>query len=248
MTGQQTLWPLQPARPALRDDDVQVFRAALDQSPAVVRACLELLAPAERERAEKFVFRKDRERFVVARAALRTLLGGYVRLAPERLSFDYGPYGKPSLSDAQGLRFNVSHSRGLALYAVTRGREIGLDLEYVRDDVDVEQLAEHFFSRRETATLSALPATERKQAFFNCWTRKEAYIKARGEGLSHPLHGFDVTLAPGEPAALLHTAGDEREAARWSLRQLNPDAGYAAAVAVEGHGWRLACWQMSHFS
>ncbi|HVF42741.1 MAG TPA: 4'-phosphopantetheinyl transferase superfamily protein [Pyrinomonadaceae bacterium] len=246
---QQAPWPRPPALPALGSDDVHVFRAPLDAPPAAVGAHFELLDAAERGRAARYVFQKDRDHFVVARATLRTILGRYLRLDPARLAFDYGPYGKPSLADAQNgqcLRFNVSHSRGLALYAVTLGREIGLDLEYMRDDVDLESIADQFFSRREAAALRALPAHERVQGFFNCWTRKEAYIKARGEGLSHPLDQFDVALAPGEPAALLHTAADGREAARWSLRELSPGAGYAAAVAVEGRGLRLSCWQASH--
>ncbi len=142
------------------------------------------------------------------------------------------------------IRFNISHSRGVALYAVTCGREVGIDLEYMRSDLEVEQIAGRFFSRREIATLHALPAALRRYAFFLCWTRKEAYIKARGEGLSLALDQFDVSLIPGEPAALLGTRPDADEALRWSLLELTPGPPeYASALAVEGVGWSLALWQ-----
>jgi 4'-phosphopantetheinyl transferase len=131
----------------------------------------------------------------------------------------------------------------LALYALTRGRALGVDVEYVRDDLAGQEIAERFFSRQEVRALSALPADARTRAFFNCWTRKEAYIKARGEGLSLPLDQFDVSLTPGEPAALLGTRPDPQEAARWLLRELAPARGYVAALAVEGRGWRLRQWR-----
>jgi 4'-phosphopantetheinyl transferase len=130
----------------------------------------------------------------------------------------------------------------LALYGFTRGREIGLDLEFRREDFASEQIAEHFFSAREVEMLRALPLQLKTEGFFNCWTRKEAYIKAVGLGLSLPLDQFDVSLAPQEPVALLRTGDDEREAARWSLKALTPAEGYSAALAVEGHDWHLKCW------
>jgi 4'-phosphopantetheinyl transferase len=131
----------------------------------------------------------------------------------------------------------------VALYAVARGREVGIDLEFIRRDLEVEQIAERFFSRQEIATLRALPADLRRDAFFLCWTRKEAYIKARGEGLSLPLDQFDVSLIPGEPAALLSTRPDSDEALRWSLQELPLGSGYVAALAVEGRGRSFSCWQ-----
>jgi 4'-phosphopantetheinyl transferase len=120
---------------------------------------------------------------------------------------------------------------------------VGIDIERIRSDLEVGEIADRFFSRREVAMLQTLPTEEQRQAFFRCWTRKEAYIKARGEGLSLPLDEFDVSLAPGEPAAILGTRPDSSEASRWSLQELAPAPGYVAALAVEGHGWRLACWQ-----
>jgi len=200
----------------------------------------------ERSRAARFYFRRDRERFIVARAILRVILGRYLNRAPESLSFSYGSHGKPALaskSGAEPICFNTSHSQGMALYVVTRGREIGVDLELIRDGLAVEQIAEQFFSRREISALCSLPAELRRRAFFLCWTRKEAYIKARGEGLSLPLDQFEVSLTPGQPAALVSVREDSNEAYRWSLEELFPAANYAAALAVEGRDWSLACWQ-----
>jgi 4'-phosphopantetheinyl transferase len=230
----------------LGSDEVHVWRATLDQPPSQIESFRHTLAADEHARAERFYFQRDREHFIVARGVLRSLLGCYLNKAPECLSFRYSSYGKPALAWESGgntVRFNLSHSHGVALYAVTRGREVGIDLEYIRSDLEVEQIAERFFSRREVATLRTLPPEVQRQAFFLCWTRKEAYIKARGEGLSLPLDQFDVSLIPGEPVALLSTQGDPYEVSRWSLQELTPAPGYAAALAVEGRGWHLACWR-----
>lgn len=208
---------------------------------------LHLLSADERERAERFHFRRDRDHFIAARGLLRLLLSRYLGLPPQQLSFSYSPYGKPSLAaerDRARLRFNVSHSQGIALYAFTLEREIGVDVEYIRQDVVGESVAEHFFSAQEVASLRSLPAEVQPQAFFNCWTRKEAFIKARGEGLSFPLDQFDVSLVPGEPAALISTRNDLLEASRWSLQTLPVEEGYVAALAVEGYNWRLECWTL----
>ena len=151
------------------------------------------------------------------------------------------PWLRESGGDA--IRFNMSHSHGVALYAVTRDREVGIDVEFIRRDLEVEQIAERFFSPRETATLRALPTALREHAFFLCWTRKEAYIKARGEGLSLPLDQFDVSLIPGGPAALLSAHPDSSEALRWSLQELPLASGYVAALALEGRGGPVSCWQ-----
>lgn len=224
---------------------MHLWLAKLDQPTEILRAMRQLLSPDEIQRAERFHFRKHREHFTVARGVLRTILGGYLRVEPSQLSFAYSAYGKPALAGMQDqltLRFNLSHSHELALYAFTLRREIGLDLEYRREDFASEQIAERFFSAREVEMLRALPSRLRTEGFFNCWTRKEAYIKAVGLGLSLPLDQFDVSLAPSEPAALLRTGDDEREAARWSLRELTPAEGYTAALAVEGHDWQLKCW------
>ncbi len=238
-------WGCPPDALLLGRDDVHVWRATLDETPSRIDGFLHTLAADERTRAERFYFPRDRARFIVARGVQRAILGLYSNRAPQRVSFSYGSHGKPHLaceSGAAAIRFNISHSYGVALYAVTRAREVGIDLEFIRGNLEVEQIAERFFSHRETATLRALPTDLRESAFFRCWTRKEAYIKATGAGLSLPLDQFDVSLTPSEPAALLSTQPDPDEAHRWSLQELTPAPGYAAALAVQGHGWCLACW------
>jgi 4'-phosphopantetheinyl transferase len=204
------------------------------------------LSPDERDRAGAFVRERDRRHFTVGRGVLRAILSRYAGIPPKQVRFCYGPHGKPALDEAHGgqtLRFNLAHSHDLALYAVTRGREIGVDLEWVGRPVpDAATIAEHYFSAAERARLRALPELLRHEAFYNCWTRKEAYLKARGEGLSLPLDQFDVSLAPGEPAALLSSHGDPGEVVRWTLWALIPGPGYVAALAVEGGDWQLECW------
>jgi 4'-phosphopantetheinyl transferase len=242
-------WIFPPGILVLGCDAVHVWRATLDQTPSQIQGFLHTLAPDEQARAERFYFERDREHFIVARGVLRAILGGYLDRAPEYLSFCYGSHGKPALageSDGDTIRFSVSHSHGVSLYAVARGREVGIDLELIRADVGALEIAERFFSQREVAMLRALPTEAQRQAFFRCWTRKEAYIKAQGEGLSMPLDQFDVSLTPGEPAAILGTQRNPSEASRWSLHELAPAPGYVAALAVAGHGWHLARWQWPH--
>jgi 4'-phosphopantetheinyl transferase len=217
----------------------------LDVPEWQVRRLWQTLTADERQRAERFLFEKDRTHFVVSRGLLRVLLGGYLRQDPPHLRFTYGPHGKPALATHTGrapLRFNVSHSHGLALYAVTRGREVGVDVERIRPEIAQEKIAERFFAPREVTVLRRLPPLLQTSAFFACWTRKEAYMKAKGDGLALPLDQFEVSLAPGEPAALLRTAWDPQEAAGWALQDLEPAPGYRAAVAVAGHDWHLTCW------
>lgn len=213
---------------------------------ARVRDFERTLAADERDRANRFVRERDRVRFVISRGLLRAILGRYLARDPRCLRFDYNPFGKPMLSTGSGLpaiRFNVSHSDEMALYAVASGREIGVDIERIQSDFSTDDVALRFFSRQEIATFRALPASCRVEAFFACWTRKEAYLKARGNGLALPLDSFDVSLTPGRPAALLNVHDDAVEATRWSLRELFPGPDHVAALAVEGHGWCLHCWQ-----
>ena len=246
MRSLEHLWRPAPAELTLSSAEVHVWRACLDPDASCVEHLQRTLSADESHRAARFHFPRDRRRFIVARGVLRDILGRYLGVPPSELGFRYSSYGKPALADAgdeEGLRFNISHSHEMALFAVTRGREIGVDIEYLRREIACEEIAERFFSIHERASLRALPAEAKHQAFFNCWTRKEAYIKAHGEGLSLPLDQFDVSLAPGEPAALLATRGDPREALRWSLQALTPGPGYVAALAVEGQGWHCSCWQ-----
>jgi 4'-phosphopantetheinyl transferase len=246
MTSPDDLWKPPPAEVTLSSAEIHVWCASLNPAASCIECLQSSLSADELQRAARFHFPRDRRRFTVARGVLRDLLGRYLGVPPSALGFRYSTYGKPALVDAAAateLRFNVSHSHEMALFAVACGREVGVDIEYLGREIRGEEIAERFFSARERACLRELPTEVKHEAFFNCWTRKEAYIKAHGEGLSLPLDQFDVSLAPGEPAALLATWSDPREALRWSLQALTPGPDYVAALAVEGQGWHLTCWQ-----
>lgn len=246
MTSSPSSWDSPPKTLVLPNNEVHVWRASLHVSGPYLRTLEDTLAADEHARAERFYFQMHREHFIAGRGLLRNILSRYLDREPSQLRFCYNSYGKPALTEeagTEGLCFNLSHSHGIALYAITCGREIGVDIEYFRPDVETEKLAERFFSPREAAVLRALPKHLRKEGFFNCWTRKEAYIKAEGQGMSIPLSTFDVSLTPGEPAALLRTESHPQETSRWSLKALSPATGCAAALAVKGHDWELRCWQ-----
>lgn len=237
-------WRTPPREPALPGGEVHVWRAHLDRPAAEMATLAQRLAAAEVERADRFYFERDRRRFVAGRAIVRTLLGRYLGMAAEAIRFAYGPQGKPALAAGCGdgsLTFNLSHSHDLALFAFGRGRALGVDVEWVRPLTDAVAVARRFFSPREVAVVQAAPAARRETVFLEIWTRKEAYIKALGEGLSRPLAGFSVD-AGRERGPLLEVEGDAAEAGRWRLQPLVPGADYVAAVAVEGDGWRLRCW------
>lgn len=240
------VWSFPPKTLKLERDEVHVWRASLDLEASSIQSLRWTLCVEEQQRAERYHFPKDRDRFIVARGLLRAILSFYLGKKPRDLQFVYNQYGKPALSESDNretLCFNLSHSRGLALYAVTQNRNLGVDLEHIRTDFPCEEIAERFFSPKENAVLRTLPLDMKHKAFFTCWTRKEAYIKATGKGLTLPLDQFDVSLIPKEPAMLLSIAGNHQAACRWSLQELIPDPDYVAALAVEGAGWQLKCWQ-----
>jgi 4'-phosphopantetheinyl transferase len=239
-------WSLPQSTLKLSSNDVHIWIAELNSLTMHVHQFAQYLNDEKRMRANRFHLKQDREQFSVCRGVLRIILGQYLRIEPNRIQFSYGPHGKPYLEETVGdstLRFNLGHSNDIALYAFTRCREIGVDIEYLRALPDADQVANRFFSADENAALHALPASQRRQAFFNCWTRKEAYIKAIGKGLAQPLDQFEVSLAPTDPVNLLHVEGAPKEASRWSLNALTPAPGYVAALAVEGHNWRPTIWQ-----
>jgi 4'-phosphopantetheinyl transferase len=231
------VWFSAPAKLELSEDEVHVWRASLRLAPEVLQRLGAALAPAEKSRAARFVFPEGRGDFIAARGILRELLGAYLQRPPASLEFEYGPRGKPALRPGDtgvSIRFSLSHSQGLALYALACRREVGIDLELVQPDFGGEAVAERFFSASELKELRALPRELRAEGFFTCWTRKEAYVKARGDGLQIPLDSFDVSLTPGLPAEL-HSS----DSARWSLRSFQPAPRFVAAVVGEGEGWRL---------
>jgi 4'-phosphopantetheinyl transferase len=236
-------WRQAPSPPRLPANEVHLWRIVIGRTAAEY---VGLLDEDERQHAIAFRFPADHNRYVMTHGVLRALLGAYLDRDPRRLRFCQGPQHKPALiHDVPGesIRFNVAHSADLALVAVAREREVGVDVERIRADLPIEELAYQVFSPREIATLLSLSGEARVRAFFAGWTRKEAYVKALGTGLARALEAFDVSLAPGEPARLLADRDEPAATARWSLRDLTVGVGYAAALAVAGTDWRLSAWQ-----
>jgi 4'-phosphopantetheinyl transferase len=232
MQSEETsMWIAPPHSPALEPGAVHVWRIALDQQDEPLERFRRMLEPDELNRAGRFHFEKDRRHFIVARGFLRSVVARYLNTQPEALRLSYGAYGKPTLASEHVLRFNLSHSHYVALLAVALDAELGVDVEHIRADFASEEIARRFFSRAEVEAFNALPKEEQVAAFFRCWTRKEAYIKAIGKGLSQALDAFDVTLTPGARAELLRT--EEGDAERWWMSDVDVGEGYAGALAVE---------------
>jgi 4'-phosphopantetheinyl transferase len=247
MTISDQAWRRPPAELPWPHDDVHVWRATLALPATAADRLKQCLSPEERDRMGRFHFEQDRRRHLVGRGLLRTLLGRYLNLAPQDLRFAIAAAGKPHLASGQGqLQFNVSHSGEYVLIAIADGRAVGIDVEQVHDDFDVDEVAVHFFSANEQHDLETFTGRAKIEAFYNCWTRKEAYLKAQGAGLSFPLDQFDVSLRPGEPARLIATRPDPAEATRWQLSGLDVADGYKAALVVEGQGWTPRFWDCPH--
>src|SRR5579864_4206604 len=228
----------------LTDRTVHVWPVSTQAPDGVVEQFRSLLAADEIERAARFRFERLQRSFILARGALRVLLGRYLNTEPRDVAFHYGAKGKPTLVAPARLQFNASHSGDLALFAFTLDCEIGVDVEAIRPMPDMEVVAERFFCAEETAELMALPVGQRDDAFFLCWTRKEAYIKATGEGLSTPLDEFRVTLHPDQPAGFVHFARDPIAARAWSLHDLKPALRYAGALAYRDAARRLETFKL----
>jgi 4'-phosphopantetheinyl transferase len=214
--------------------DVIVERISIDTR--TVEKAEALLSEDEVARAGRFVFDRDRKHYIVARANLRKELSERLGLRPESVKFDYGKYGKPVLAknvSSRSLYFNASRSNDVAAYAFAEDREIGVDVEAVRDLPDINDVAEHCFSDRENADFRSLEEMDRLKGFFNCWTRKEAFVKAIGEGLSHPLHDFDVSLVPGKAAQMLRVGDVAGKDCGWEVHRFSPFPGYVGAVVVK---------------
>jgi 4'-phosphopantetheinyl transferase len=212
---------------------VEVSWIDLDAATPDLEDWRDKLDAEERAQAQRFRFDRDRRRYVVRHLWLRELLARRLECSPREIRFAHNPFGKPALP-GRDLNFNLSRSAGKALCVVAQGVELGCDLELRNRDLATDAVAERFFSPIEQLCLSSLPADRRVEGFFNCWTRKEAYIKARGLGLSYPLDAFDVSLAPDEPARLL------RGCEGWSVQSFEPAPGFAAAVVAEARDWALS--------
>ena len=235
------IWKSTPPPLILGDDEVHLWLAAVPDCRSDLEKLRDVLDAGERERAARFHFERDRERYIVARGVLRLLLGSY--LGTSQFALTTNKFGKPFLQPPHdALHFNVSHSRDLALFGFTRVSEIGTDVESIRPDFATQEIANRFFAPDEAAILMQVAESERAGAFFNCWTRKEAYIKARGIGLSLGLSTFAVTLKPGEPATLVRVDNDAGAPGRWTMLSLDVGAEYRAAAALEGAG-SVSCFR-----
>lgn len=234
------------SRKALSERDVHIWHLLLDQPAPLVQQFAHLLSTDERAKASRFHFERDRTRYIVGRGFLRCLLGNYLDIEPQQLQFDYGRHGKPSLaglSHPDALSFNLSHAHHLVLYAVTCGRAVGIDLEYIRQVSEPEQIVERFFTAHEIKTFYALEPSQRLDAFFRVWTFKEAYLKATGAGLSKPLHEMEIPVPPLQPVRLPLGREHAQIHTCWSLQELSVAPGYVAAVAVEGDEYHITYWR-----
>lgn len=242
------VWSPAPKNLIVADHEVHIWRAQLELPLSQVQELRGILTEDELDRANRFSFAIDRQRFIAARGTLRSILSRYLTISPGHLHFHYNQYGKPYLApdcSADLLNFSLSHSGSMALYAITRTMGIGVDIERVRSDFEYEEIAERFFSANEAAILRTIPAEKKLDAFYHCWTRKEAYIKAHGKGLSLPLDSFEVSFAPWEPPVLLATKDESQESSHWTLLDIKPGFGYVGALAVKGIGCSLRYWDWS---
>src|SRR6185503_9225943 len=239
-------WKTPPADLQLGAGEVHVWLGALDVTPERLQELRSVLHADELARADRLLQGPHRVHTAAARGQLRMLLGRYLGVAPQSVQFQFNSFGKPSLARefaASGLRFNLSHSPGLALFGFARGCELGVDIEMVRPDFATTEIAGRFFSVAESVRLSSLAPEQRPCAFFECWSRKEAYIKARGDGLSRRLDSFAVAFGPGAAPSILATNDDPEAFIRWAVHDLQPADGYCGALVVEGPV-AVACWKL----
>jgi 4'-phosphopantetheinyl transferase len=246
MKPRDGIWRVACGMQRLVPKEVHVWRAKLKKPASVLATLQDILSTDEIKRAKRFYFNRDRRRYIVKHAILRFILGNfYLNCRPQALRFGTNRYGKPYLKrkfDEDSLFFNVSDSNELALFAFARNSKIGIDLEYLRPVPDATKIATQFFSKQENAALQALPQQKQQEAFFNCWTRKEAFIKATGRGLNYPLNNFAVSLVPKEAARLIRVGNECRKADEWSLISMAPMTGYVGALAVKMKNLNVKFW------
>jgi 4'-phosphopantetheinyl transferase len=235
----QCVWPSNHADPPLLPGEIHIWSVRLGYASSHIEGLAANLSSDEKVRASRFHFERDRSAFVATRGILRRLLGTYLKYIPSKVEFSYNPKGKPLLAipHVSPIEFNISHSHGLALLAFSLGSPVGIDVELIRSDVASEQIAERYFTPEEVAELRSLPVKDRPEGFFRGWTRKEAYIKALGDGLQIPLGSFRVSLGSEHLPTL-----KSQDSARWLLCSLVPAVGFVGAVAAEDRDWRISCW------
>ncbi len=239
-------WLLPPSDLVLPDDEIHLWRLSLIQSREQLKFLTCILSQDELVRAGRFLFERHQRRFIASRAGLRVILGRYLNVEPTHLRFRYGPNGKPYLSETIGrdaIQFNLSHAEELTLYAFTRGSELGVDVEHMHLLPDMEELAARFFSAKENQVWRKLPRSQRLEVFFDCWTRKEAFVKAIGSGLAQPLKGIQVSLALDMLAHLEWVQQMPDAPSRWSIQALTPAPGYTAALAYAASGRQCKFWE-----
>ncbi|KPJ67459.1 MAG: hypothetical protein AMJ43_04175 [Coxiella sp. DG_40] len=222
-------WLIPTRFPALKPREAHIWLIAIKDFILRLDEFQSILSANERKQAQRFLFIQHQERFIVVHGILRQLLANYLSTASKKINFIYDNYGKPKV---ENIRFNISHSQDLALFAFTKYSDVGVDIEFVKKDFDGDNIAHRFFSEYEIQSLSKLPSAKRSSAFFNCWTRKEAFIKAIGKGLSFPLNKFDVDISHSQKSLLLNVRSNEYKVSDWKLIDLDPHQNYAAALAV----------------
>ena len=232
----------------INSNKVHVWRASLDVTTVELESLLGSLSVDELARAERFHFERDQKRFIAARGILRKILGSYLNKHPGKICFEYGAHGKPMLVHEAGdenICFNLSHSGSLALYAVTLRKKIGIDIENIRDDISIGQVAGQFFSQNEISSLEKIDINKRSGLFFQYWTRKEAFLKARGEGISFPMEQCDVSLISGGLLSPVTVQDNNTEISSLYVQDLFPGNGYAAAIAIEDSDCNISCLHYS---
>ena len=244
---QSTSWSSVPSRLHLNRDEVHVWCVNLNVLDLDINCLKHILSKEENDKADSFHFKDDRENYIGRHAILRKILGRYLSLEPNNINFSYRSHGKPSLSNYSNgdkIHFNLSHSKGLVLYAMTRGREVGIDVERIIPGIMDEQFISNVFSQKELYSIQSLPMDMRTNALFQNWTRKEAFIKALGQGLSYDLKRIDVSAALGEKSIISNRNSDADNSYCWSLRDIELGPGYAGSIVVEGYNWALKCWKL----
>jgi 4'-phosphopantetheinyl transferase len=228
------MWHYPPEKFALQQNEVHIWKAKLDVDPILEQKLWHLLSNDEKLRANRFRFQIDRLHYISARGILRSILGRYLNMRSAEVYFRYGQQGKPALSPEHELKFNISHSGGLSLFALTLNKDIGIDLEKINEEIEIDSIANRFFAPGEVKRLFSLPQKDQTHAFFQCWTRKEAFIKAKGDGLSFPLDQFEVSFGDPGQGRLLKTKWDIDEVNKWHLTTFDPEEGFTGALAVYG--------------